>query len=169
MFAYCENNPVNNSDPSGEFGWDTLIKGVIGGTVNAICTAVQGGNGKEIFTAFGTGFAQGVFCDIFSWGITVIRIYETSKAVFECRKSGATWGKSLLAGAATLYSTYVFGTQNDILVDSVTDITIGLGAAICASQITKQIQENANQNNHGNHYSYITSANYCNRRNNAPR
>ena len=51
MFAYCGNNPINYSDPTGEFGLVTLgilISGVIGGVVAAATTAVSGGSVAEV-------------------------------------------------------------------------------------------------------------------------
>lgn len=34
MFAYCENDPVNRSDPSGEI-WATIAKMAVGATISA--------------------------------------------------------------------------------------------------------------------------------------
>ena len=34
MFAYCNNNPVNTSDPTGEFGFLTLAKALVGAAIN---------------------------------------------------------------------------------------------------------------------------------------
>lgn len=40
MFAYCENNPVNRSDLSGEF-WNVVIGAAVGGVLNALATAID--------------------------------------------------------------------------------------------------------------------------------
>jgi hypothetical protein len=51
MFAYCNNNPVNYSDPSGEFGLVTLgiiISVIIGGVVSAAATAASGASVEEV-------------------------------------------------------------------------------------------------------------------------
>ena len=64
MFAYCSNNPVNYSDPSGEFGLVTLgiiISGVIGGVVSAASTAASGASIEEVIVngVIGAGSAAG--------------------------------------------------------------------------------------------------------------
>ena len=40
MFAYCENNPISRSDPSGEFFF-TIIGAVVGAAVGAIDAAIK--------------------------------------------------------------------------------------------------------------------------------
>ena len=58
MFAYCLNNPINKSDPSGEFsltGVGILISAAIGGIVSAAGTAASGGSVAEIAVSFGIG------------------------------------------------------------------------------------------------------------------
>ena len=58
MFAYCLNNPINKSDPSGEFsltGVGIFISAAIGGIVSAAGTAASGGSVAEIAVSFGIG------------------------------------------------------------------------------------------------------------------
>ena len=59
LFAYCLNNPVMYSDPTGHFPiWlaalaiGTFVSGLISGTSNAIQTAINGGSGTEIWASF---------------------------------------------------------------------------------------------------------------------
>ena len=60
MFAYCGNNPVNMSDPSGEFGLLAgLVVGAIVGVVSqyvgeVIGNVIEGKQGSAIFEADGT-------------------------------------------------------------------------------------------------------------------
>ena len=51
MFSYCENNPVNNSDPSGEL-LNTIVGALAGGLVGGISSAIRG-------EGFWSGAAQG--------------------------------------------------------------------------------------------------------------
>ena len=58
MFAYCSNNPINKSDPSGELGLTgigILVSAAIGGIVSAAGTAVSGGSVAEIAASFAIG------------------------------------------------------------------------------------------------------------------
>jgi RHS repeat-associated protein len=58
-YAYCLNNPLKYTDPSGEyFGIDDLIAGAIGGTVNLVVNAIQGNlGGHGVWGGIGRGFA----------------------------------------------------------------------------------------------------------------
>ncbi len=53
MFAYCQNNPVNYQDPTGEIAFTTLaiiviiVGSVVGGTMGAMSAATTGGNIAE--------------------------------------------------------------------------------------------------------------------------
>lgn len=47
MFAYCNNNPTNHSDPTGEFSWFITANAVIGavvGAVSQVATNIMSGN-----------------------------------------------------------------------------------------------------------------------------
>ena len=70
MFAYCENNPINNHDSSGDF---CIASAIVGEVLNAglavagayIDSLISGESVKgsdlavDIIVAFGTGFVQG--------------------------------------------------------------------------------------------------------------
>ena len=60
MFAYCENNPVNRSDPSGEF-FNTVIGAVVGATIGAISAAITGDN---IWGGLASGAASGAIAGL---------------------------------------------------------------------------------------------------------
>ena len=57
MFAYCENDPVNRSDPSGEFPWTVFIGGVVGGISGGLAAKA---NGSNVFSGIVTGTLTGV-------------------------------------------------------------------------------------------------------------
>ncbi len=40
MFAYCGNNPINQADPTGEFGLLTLVSAVVSATINVATSAI---------------------------------------------------------------------------------------------------------------------------------
>ena len=81
MFAYCNNNPVNNQDPTGEFLITTLIvigAAVVGGGV-AIYTGVKAREagcdwGETILHSVMNGLMA--FCTVYSFGMTAYGCYQ---------------------------------------------------------------------------------------------
>ena len=58
MYAYCENNPVNNSDPNGE--WLNIVIGaVVGGLVSGLITYAQTGDIKQAAISGAAGAISG--------------------------------------------------------------------------------------------------------------
>ena len=56
LFAYCGNNPVNNTDPDGHLFIGALVGGVIGGLVGGLGALVSG---KSVTTGIITGAIAG--------------------------------------------------------------------------------------------------------------
>ena len=154
MYAYCENDPVNNSDPTGQIS-HILIGAAVGGIVSAVCEAVAGGDAKSIARAFVVGAVEGAVCaaapalaSVFSpqiaeavgVGIRVaIGAYEATKTVIECREAGVGWGKSALAGAVVFVSSFAYVETGDLLTNTVFDLTFGMGASLTSRIITEGI------------------------------
>lgn len=68
MFAYCGNNPVNNSDPSGEL-LGAIVGGLLGGVCGAISAAISGDSiSAGAATGAATGFVVGAACDTIATG-----------------------------------------------------------------------------------------------------
>ena len=64
LYAYCGNNPVMHVDPNGTAFFTSLIigaiiAGIIGGSIRAISTVVQGGSFSDGLGAFVGGFITG--------------------------------------------------------------------------------------------------------------
>ena len=58
MFAYCNNNPVNSIDPTGNLPlW--VISGIIGAVTNTTCAIITGERGWDLVWAAIKGFAAG--------------------------------------------------------------------------------------------------------------
>ena len=80
MFAYCQNNPVINADPTGEILITTLILGGaalfgIGTAIYTGCKAREAGCdwADTLFYAIGTGLCT--FLTIYSLGMTAYGVY----------------------------------------------------------------------------------------------
>ncbi len=145
-FAYCNNDPISNVDIFGRWGISTLVSALIGGTANALCTAVTGGSFGEVVGSFVLGAAEGALSDGFAGFGTVARIYHTFETVINCRKSGASWGASLLAGGGTLAASFVYGRGSDLVTNAIVDSTFGFSASALSSAVETGIIQNAEGN-----------------------
>ena len=66
MFSYCENNPINACDPTGEF-WNLVVGAAVGGAINtftAYASAMMAGEDfsiKDAAISFASGAISGMF------------------------------------------------------------------------------------------------------------
>ena len=64
MFAYCENDPVNRSDPTGELS-EIAVCALVGGLVGAISGGITAYNtGSNILVGVASGLTTGVLCGL---------------------------------------------------------------------------------------------------------
>ena len=144
MFAYCENNPVMRSDTTGNI-WGkaaTIAVGAaIGGIVSAVCTSSHGGSFREVACAFASGVLEGAISSAGAVGKAIIVSIESANAVYKCRKAGASWGESILAGVMTAYSSFFYVSSGSLAANAVCDLTLGLGTSLLSTGVTKQIIE----------------------------
>ena len=80
-FTYCNNNPVNSADPTGEIAISTLIfiGSVIFGAANAAYTAyVEYNLGCDLFQIIGDSIFSGMsaFCFFYSMGMSAYQYYQ---------------------------------------------------------------------------------------------
>lgn len=146
MFAYCENCPVSKVDSCGEWGISTLISAAVGGVVNAVCTFASTVSLKEAGKSFVVGAVEGALSDGIPFVGTVLKIYNTAKTIYDCRKSGASWGASLLAGGVALWAGCSYGMTGSIYGDAFVDLTLGLGSSLVSTGVTEGVQRAANKN-----------------------
>lgn len=120
MFAYCENNPVNNHDSSGDF---CVVSAIIGGVIN-MGLAVAGAymdsfiSGEELnakntiidaVVAFGTGFIQGGFVE--GALSNAINLVNTGYAFISTARNGGTLEEAVIHAAIT----YAGGKAGDAI------------------------------------------------------
>ena len=108
MFAYCENNPINNHDSSGDF---CIASAIVGGVLNAGLAvagayidsfisgeSVKGSNlAVDIIVAFGTGFIQGG--TVVKTVSTVVNVINTGYAFVSTVGNGGTLEEAVIHSA----------------------------------------------------------------------
>lgn len=79
MFAYCENNPVNREDPSGQFAITTAL--VIGGVAVTLLSGLDMGiSAHDSGQSFWKGFAAGCIGGLLSYGLGVLMVESGAAA-----------------------------------------------------------------------------------------
>ena len=159
MFVYCLNNPVNLSNPSGEFGLGVVLgKAAIGAAVNVLTTYIgakvtgQSYSWKDagvaaLAGALGTGgtglkIAAGVVSGIYSG----VMAYQ----------NGADLGKAMLSGVVAAWGTTVSvaniagwtGEALELGVSTFTDLVFGTASnSIAAATYRASIDASTSKNN----------------------
>ena len=181
VYAYCANNPVVFSDPTGEFALGTiLLKAVVGAAVNVLTTYIgakatglsyswKDAGVAALAGALGTGnTALKVTAGVVSGLYTGVTAYQ----------NGADPGKAVLAGAASAWGTTVSvtnvagwtGIALDLCESTVTDVVFGTGANLIAAATYRTSIETSTTNNaqQKTGVQYTNSLNrtklYCDRR-----
>lgn len=150
LFAYCDNNPVNKSDPTGKLGW--LAGGIIGGVLGAVAAVVTGGSATDILIGAAAGFAAGAVASTVGLaslcqsdglkqavkiaGSVASGIAAAVGAVYDAKCNGVSNGNALVAGATAFCSTTAMtyiGTyiqEGAILADVLYNTIVGTGIAL---------------------------------------
>ena len=106
MFAYCENDPVNRSDPSGEF-WATVAKMAVGAAVNVATTVVTNaiagaplteGIGEAAMEGAVTSISGTVIGTAVSVGFSIYRGVKDHKTIKDIAADAALTSLSSLTG-----------------------------------------------------------------------
>ena len=150
MFAYCENDPVNRSDPSGELA-DTIIGGLIGMTTNMIASYVAGNSLGKIIIDGAVGFATGAINKkIITISINAaLSLYSGITTGIKCNSFGAGLAVFTLSFGASFVTgkniSNLFDGGISVLSQHVTDLTLGLGANMLAPNVAADMERNANK------------------------
>ena len=141
MFAYCENNPVAREDPSGELS-DIIIGGLIGMASNMISSAVAGNDFNAVLVSGVVGFATGAIQNSKAKIVVnaIISAYNGVKTGIKCKSVGAGIGTFAISfGASFVSGDLLSNSLEDSLSKAainVFDATFGLGANLCATNVT---------------------------------
>lgn len=178
LFAYCDNNPVNKTDPNGTFSFGSAAIGaLIGGVVGAAAAAITGGNATDIIIgAFAEAAAGAIIgatgnieaakktAEVVAYaGRTVGSLINAAGAAMSAKKNGAS-----NAGVAVVFGTSFALTYGAVALSSklspipiasyVIDCTFGFAAALGCS-ITSTVAAAANQET-AVHDSVVGSSNH---------
>ena len=133
MFAYCGNNPVNCSDPTGQFPWILAIVAVVSGGVAALAEFAQGGTLSEIGWAFLKGAASGLLIYLAPEMAYVILGFDIANTYFDYRNEGYSMEKSAATASTNIVSSISPFETGDFAVDQMTHAVFGSGFAISAA------------------------------------
>ena len=156
MFAYCENNPVNRSDATGELFVEIAV-GVVNAGVSALSTYVCGGDKTDILIAAGTGFLNGALKNN-SAIIAINAIAAVYNGVKTGIKTGNVW-KGVGAGLVSFGSSFISSnTLNgekikaglNAVCSAAFDGTFGFGAQLTSNAFQKASSIGINKPSHSN-------------------
>ena len=150
MFAYCENNPIRNTDYVGAIGIDTLISAGIGAATGAITSLISGIAAGDTGTKLLTDVAIGAAAGAFSGPITsaAVAVYDA----YKCYKEGVSIEGCVIVFASEFAASFVSGGMfkkgffgkgvwHD-LGKAAFDLSIGFAVNFTASQVSTNVAEN---------------------------
>ena len=143
MFAYCKNDPVNHSDPTGYFGIISaiVVGGIIGGVTGAVTTWLSGGDSIEIITAAIAGMASGMAAATGPLGLligAVINAYATFEIDLHAQRranpaSSVNYHRAALKSGVSGISTIFTGGYAGRLVELIPTSEVGYAAYTAAN------------------------------------
>ena len=150
MFAYCENNPIRNSDSSGAlFGLDaaSVIIGAATGAITSLIGGIAAGDtGLELLGDVGIGALSGAVGGVIGSAITAT--YDT----YKCYKEGVSIKGCAIVFVSELVSSLVVGVKFpsgffgkgiwDKFGKAAFDLSVGFAVNLTASQISTNVAEN---------------------------
>ena len=158
VYAYCANNPVTLSDPTGEFALGVILgKAVIGAAVNVLTTYIgakvtgQSYSWKDAGVAALAG-ALGTGGTVLKVAAGVVSGLYTGVTAYQ---NGADLGKAVLAGAVSAWGTTVSvaniagwtGPALELGVSTVTDVVFGTASNSIAAATYRASIETSTSNN----------------------
>ena len=118
MFAYCENNPVMRSDPTGE--WVHIVVGaLIGGASAAIDGLADQKNGWAMVRTIGIGIVSGALsAAIPSAGFLIDTAASAIDSTIDIYTANGNYSQEIATGASSLAFDAVSSSQESFLTSS---------------------------------------------------
>mgnify|MGYP001636507841 FL=1 len=153
MFAYCENNPIRNSDFSGALlGLDpaSAIIGAATGAITSLISGIASGDrGKDLIWDVALGAAAGATEGFISAAISAV---AAATDAYKCYKDGVSIEGCVIVFASEFAASFVsralfkkgfFGKGIwDDLGGAAFDLSVGFAVNLTASQISTNVAEN---------------------------
>ena len=153
MFAYCENNPIRNSDFSGAlFGLDpaSAIIGAATGAITSLISGIASGDrGKDLILDVALGAAAGATDGFISAAISAV---AAATDAYKCYKDGVSIEGCVIVFASEFAASFVSGALFkkgffgkgiwDDLGGAAFDLSVGFAVNLTASQISTNVAEN---------------------------
>ena len=146
MFAYCENNPIRNTDSTGAIGVTTLIRAATGAVTSLIGGLAAGDRGVDLVADVVLGAASSAInSPIASAAVAMFDAYK-------CYRDGVSIEGCVIVFASEFAASFVSGSSfnkgffgkgiwND-LGGAVFDLSVGFAVNFSASQISTNVAEN---------------------------
>ena len=146
MFAYCENNPIRNSDTAGTIGADTLIRAATGAVTSLISGLAAGDRGVELLVDVGVGaLASALNTPLASAAVAAYDAYK-------CYRDGVSIEGCVIVFVSEFAASFVSGGSFkngffgkgiwDELGKAAFDLSIGFAVNFTASQVSTNVAEN---------------------------
>ena len=149
MFAYCENNPIRNTDSTGTIGADTLIGAATGAITSLISGIASGDRGKDLILDVALGAAAGATKGMIS---TIISAAAAVNDAYKCYRDGVSIEGCVIVFASEFAASFVSGGRFnkgffgkgiwDELGKAAFDLSVGFAVNLTASQISTNVAEN---------------------------
>ena len=146
MFAYCENNPVRNTDITGAIGVGTLIRAATGAVTSLISGIAAGDRGVELLVDVGVGaLSSALNTPLASAAVAAYDAYK-------CYRDGVSIEGCVIVFVSEFAASFVSGGSFkngffgkgiwDELGKAAFDLSIGFAVNFTASQVSTNVAEN---------------------------
>ena len=146
MFAYCENNPIRNSDTAGTIGADTLIRAATGAVTSLISGLAAGDRGVELLVDVGVGaLASALNTPLASAAVAAYDAYK-------CYRDGVSIEGCVIVFVSEFAASFVSGGSfdegffgkglNHELGAAAFDLSVGFAVNFGASEISTTVAKN---------------------------
>ena len=133
MFAYCNNNPINASDSTGEIPLHIIGAAVIGAIVGAISELIDGGTATDVLISALENGLVGAIVAACPSSAGVFISYEIIDLLITCLYEGLSFEEIMLVLGFQLIGEAALPTTNDAIGDMSLDATIGVAKDLSAS------------------------------------